>query len=272
MAYKILLLLIINLLSVNISYADIFPLREQFPEVKVITAEDLHKNLDRYLVIDVRSRYEFDVVHINNARNVPLSNNSFISVLKRIRARNPNSKIVFYCNGILCSKSYKASIKAQDHHITNVFTMDWGVLNWVKKYPHNTTLMGETPANLDHLISNETLSAHTLSPAEFVKKINDQAVVIDVRDTFQRTSKILEKVTHHVPLGKANSFAKRQAENGKTLLIYDEVGKQVRWLQYYLEHVKIKNYYFMEKGVEGYLGAELQGQISAVQVSTISAS
>ena len=39
---------------------------------------------------------------------------------------------------------------------------------------------------------------------------------------------------------------------GKELLIYDEVGKQVRWLMYYLEDNNAPNYYFMKGGVREY--------------------
>ena len=37
----------------------------------------------------------------------------------------------------------------------------------------------------------------------------------------------------------------------KQLLIFDAVGKQVRWLQYHLEANGYNNYSFMEKGVLG---------------------
>jgi hypothetical protein len=36
------------------------------------------------------------------------------------------------------------------------------------------------------------------------------------------------------------------------LFIYDEVGKQVRWLQYTIEELGLKNYYFMDKGAKAY--------------------
>ena len=91
----------------------------------------------------------------------------------------------------------------------------------------------------------------------FVKKIDENTVVIDVRDEFQREHTILVDTTKNIPLGKVNIFAKRQAAQGKTLLIYDAVGKQVKWLQYYLEKIKIKDYFFMKKGVKGYKEANL---------------
>lgn len=41
----------------------------------------------------------------------------------------------------------------------------------------------------------------------------------------------------------------------KTLLVYDEAGKQVRWMQYYLKDKGISNYYFMEGGVKNFFKA-----------------
>jgi len=36
------------------------------------------------------------------------------------------------------------------------------------------------------------------------------------------------------------------------LMIYDAAGKQVRWLQYYLEDKGLKSYYFMAGGINAY--------------------
>ena len=51
---------------------------------------------------------------------------------------------------------------------------------------------------------------------------------------------------------KLNAYIKQAKEENRALFIYDEVGKQVRWLQYALEKENIKNYYFMATGAKGY--------------------
>jgi hypothetical protein len=51
---------------------------------------------------------------------------------------------------------------------------------------------------------------------------------------------------------KLKAYLRRAAMEKKTLFIYDEVGKQVRWLQYTLEEEKIHDYYFMKNGAKGY--------------------
>ena len=51
---------------------------------------------------------------------------------------------------------------------------------------------------------------------------------------------------------KLNKLLATVKKSGKTLLVYDEAGKQVRWLQYYLEDKGIPTYYFMSGGVKAY--------------------
>ncbi len=41
----------------------------------------------------------------------------------------------------------------------------------------------------------------------------------------------------------------RKSIEGKTLYIFDAVGKQVKWLQYHLEKEGVSDYYFLKKGV-----------------------
>jgi len=233
-------------------YAIDFPLREKYPDVKTIESEELYKNLNNYLLIDVRSRYEFLAIRMQKAHSVPLSHRKFIINLEKFRNKSDKA-IVFYCNGIICAKSYKAYQKAQKHGIDNIFAYDAGIFNWAKKYPDQTTLLGENPANLDLLLSNTQFKAHLLPLDKFTEKMGDNAIVIDVRDEFQRENKIFENSSIHIPIDEVVVYAAKKAKGEKTLLLYDAVGKQVRWLQFYLEKAGVTNYYFLENGVKGYL-------------------
>lgn len=80
-----------------------------------------------------------------------------------------------------------------------------------------------------------------------------KVIILDVRDPFQRNSTALfYGKEHRVYINDASGLDKyiAQANNeGKKLLIYDEVGEQVRWLQYYLEGKGAKSYSFMKGGV-----------------------
>ena len=229
-----------------------FPLRQKYPEVKPIEAKDLYDQFNKVVVVDVRSKYEFSIIHVKESRNIPLASKNFVNAIKKVRALRPNMPIVFYCNGITCAKSYKASVKVQENNIDNVFTFDLGIFEWTKKYPNHSFLLGENPADKNKLLTKKQLQAHMLSYAEFKKKAAEGGVVVDVRDSFQRKVLILEEYSvKNIPMGKVNRFIRENSKAGKTLLIFDAVGKQVRWLQYFIEKSKIKDYYFLKNGVIG---------------------
>ena len=40
----------------------------------------------------------------------------------------------------------------------------------------------------------------------------------------------------------------KAARSGDNMYVYDEAGKQVRWLMYRLEQAGVKDYYFMKGG------------------------
>lgn len=233
-----------------------FPLRDIYKETPVISHEDLYKKLNNAIIVDVRSAYEYDTLRIKNAVHISISNIGFISKLKKIR-QNDDRLIVFYCNGITCEKSYKAGEKAIRNNIHNIAVFDLGILSWAEIHPHKATLLGENPVDLDKLLTKELLSQHTLSPAEFIEKISNDTIVIDIREPTQRDILILRKVTRSAPSDRIFRFILRAKEEQKTLLIYDAVGKQVQWLQYLIEKEGFKDYYFMEEGIRGYIQADL---------------
>ncbi|QFU25455.1 sulfurtransferase [Shewanella sp. YLB-09] len=233
-----------------------FPLREKYPSVPTISHDKLYRQLDSTVLIDVRSKFEFDTLHIQNAVNISISNAGFITRLMRIRERDL-SPIVFYCNGITCAKSYKACDKAVKFGIKDVSTFDLGIFGWTKAYPDAAVLLGESPVPLDKLIDEKQHQAHILSPADFVGAIGKNAMVIDIREHFQRDVIILTKVTRVASSDKILGLINKAKKEGMTLLIYDAVGKQTRWLQYLLEKEGVKDYFFMAGGLKGYLKASL---------------
>jgi len=253
---KNVILTITFLCVVNLSnlYAQDFPLREKYPNVKTISSEQLYDNYKSYLLIDVRSRYEFLAIRMRSARSVPLGNEEFVASVQKLQHSRSDKPVVFYCNGITCAKSYKAYNVAKDSGIENVMVYDAGILNWARKYPQQTTLLGETPANLKFFLTDDKFKSHLIPTSEFKEKMAQGAIVIDVRDGFQRIEKIFEDETINVPIDEAVLYASRKSKEGKTLLLYDAVGKQVRWLQFYLEKAGVTDYYFLEGGVKGYLG------------------
>lgn len=249
-------LTIILLLQTPIHADEEFPLREEYPELPFITLSDLATEYDSVVIVDVRSRFEYDVIHINKAKHVAMSNAAFGKNLEEALGGDKSKKVVTYCNGHTCAKSYKAARKAQELGFTNPVVFDAGIFEWTMAYPERSTLIGKSPAEKSKIITEDQFNARRLDVKEFEERIaaDPKAFVIDARDPVQRKKNPTYKVKpRNYPMDKlvtqiSDSKFKKKI-NGRKLYIYDAVGKQVRWLQYHLEENEIKDYYFLKGGV-----------------------
>ncbi|VAW90709.1 hypothetical protein MNBD_GAMMA21-1789 [hydrothermal vent metagenome] len=254
--YLSLVFMLVSFQSVAI-INDEFPVRKLYPAVPVISLEDFHNQFNKVIVVDVRSAYEFETLRIVGAINIPLASSSFIDDMKKLRNANPNRKIIVYCNGKTCKKSYKATQRCRDKNIGNVIAFDAGIFDWTKKYPGKAVLLGKTPADPAKLISKSDFRKKLRAPDDFEKlMLNDNTLVLDIRDGFQREAiSLFPGVERRVSLDdrvKLNNYITKAARQNQTLLIYDAAGKQVRWLMYYLESKGVKNYKFMKGGANAY--------------------
>lgn len=252
--YAGLLLAVLLLAGGGVWASDEMPGRSRYPTVKWVELAQLQAMRPKVIIVDARSQYEFDTLHIKDAVNIVLGAQGFVAAIKALRAESTHP-IVFYCNGRTCMKSYQAALEAQNGGVDNVFAYDAGIFDWVKAYPDDSVLLGRSPVDPARLIGKDKLKAHTLSPAEFEKRIGDDTLILDVRDQFQREAiTLFPMLQRSVPLDNAalKKYVDQARQEGKTLLIYDETGQQARWLQYYLESEKVDSYYFLAGGAKGY--------------------
>lgn len=238
--------------------AEDFPGRAKYKKVPYIELEDLYKQLKDMVVVDARSSLEFETLRIKTAVNIPVASESFEAEVAKIRAAT-DKPIAFYCNGHTCMKSYIAAKKAMAANIKGVYAFDAGIFDWTKAHPDEAVLLGNSPVNLAHLIPKSTFKKRLISPNDFSDRATTDRrkyMTIDVRDKFQRAGvgfyPGIERWASLDEQKKLNRYVKKALKQNRTLLIYDEVGKQVRWLQYALEKAGAKNYYFMKKGAKGY--------------------
>ncbi len=234
-----------------------FPGRKSFPAVPYVELEQLHQKRDKVVIVDVRTAYEYDTLRIKGALNINVHDAGFLDAMRKLRDANPDKEIVTYCNGRTCNKSYEAVQKCRNVKIENVTAYDAGVLDWSKKYPQEAELLGKSPVDPKRLISSERFKEHLLEPKKFESMAaNDNVIVLDVRDRFQREASSLfpgmdkrAALDDKVTLDKYFNKAKKER---KTLLIYDAAGKQVEWLMYYIEDQGVASYYFMHGGTAAY--------------------
>jgi len=241
-----------------------FPNRKLFPAVPVISMEDLFKEMDKVIIVDVRSKYEHDTINIVKALNIPVQEPGFVEHMRQLRKENPKTTIVAYCNGKTCKKSYEAVQKCRNAGIHNVVAYDQGIFDWTKKYPHTAQLLGKSPVDLRKLISKADLQKRMISVGDFDNLASRKdVIVLDIREPLQR-----EGVSLYPGIDKGADMDDKKAldfyindaiHNNKTLLVYDGVGKQVEWLMYYLEDKGLRNYAFMKGGARAYY-ANLQKQ------------
>ncbi|GMR20880.1 MAG: hypothetical protein BMS9Abin36_1478 [Gammaproteobacteria bacterium] len=234
-----------------------FPGRPRFPDVTPISLADLSTRYKEVVIVDVRSKYEYDTLRVKDARNISVGSKKFVDEVRKLR-KSTKQPIVFYCNGHTCMKSYKATRKAVNARIPDVFAFDAGIFDWAKKNPQRTVLLGDALDDPKKLISKSEFKKKLLPAKEFSKFVGKKSVlVLDVRGRLQRAGVGLYPFQEwHAPLEneiKLNNFIKDAKKKGKVLMVYDQVGKQVRWLQYRFEKAGIKEYYFMKKGAQGYI-------------------
>jgi len=240
------------LLTVSASFAEEFPLRAEFPDVQVISTRQLQDRFAEVMVVDVRSAFEYGVAHVNGAVNLPVSQATFVADLEKVRPKDGAKPLAFYCNGHACAKSYEAAKAAREAGFGNVLAFDAGIFDWIAVSPEKATLMGKTPASKERILSKEAFKAKLIGFDEFkARAAQPGVVVIDIRDPFQRDRTPEIPMLRNIPLDRLTQLISEKKLKGENFLFLDAVGKQVQWLQYYLEEHGYPNYAFLDKGVDG---------------------
>ncbi|MDF1836536.1 MAG: rhodanese-like domain-containing protein, partial [Planctomycetota bacterium] len=121
---------------------DPFPLRKKYPQLKCLGTEEFAAMRKSAIVIDARNSVEFDVIQVEGAINVPATTMKRKTLLK-IRAATAEQPIIFYCNGVTCTKSYKGGEKARSFGFNNIFVYDAGVMDWATSHSSETVFFGK---------------------------------------------------------------------------------------------------------------------------------
>ncbi|MEZ7197445.1 rhodanese-like domain-containing protein [Pseudodesulfovibrio karagichevae] len=228
-----------------------FPLRAYYPEVPVITTAQLLADYDTAVIVDIRSRLEYEVAHINKAVLVQPGKSDFARRLEALRPKSAPEPLVFYCNDRACAKSYQAAQLARSLGFAHVYAYDAGIFDWVTAAPDRATLMGETPARKERVISPKALDRRLLSFEEFEREAKKpNTLVIDIRDPFQRGVVPRLAAVRTIPLDPLLDLVTSRIWTEKRLLFFDAEGKQVLWLQYFLKAYDYFDYGFLAGGIK----------------------
>jgi len=235
---------------------DGFPGRKIYIAVPIIELAELVRQFNNVTIIDTRSRYEYQTLRIKDALHIPVSSIQFGRKIKALRAKT-TKPIILYSNGHTSYEPYIGVIRAKIAGVKrDVYAFDAGIFDWTQAQPGRAALLGQSPIKSSNLISKKKFMEHLLDPSMFSSRIDPSMIVLDVRSRLQRGGVGLfvfeEQWTSLKNKSKLDHYINQAKREGKTLLIYDNVGQQVRLLMYYLEKKRAKNYYFMKGGAEGY--------------------
>lgn len=237
----------------NAAHAEDFPLRPKYPRETFITTAELAAAKSQVILVDVRDQTEYRVLHIAGAKLLPVETLK-VEELQGLRADGDPRRIVFYCNGITCEKSYKAAAKAAFWEFRNTCVYDAGVFEWAKAHP-DQALFFDLPLNTEKissaLIPQSAFEAVCLDTEAFKARAADPAFKIyDIRERSDRVAKP-QAFNNDIRLVLDDFVAALDKGDipKEKILVYDNVGKQVMWLQYYLQKHGIKDYYFLKGGV-----------------------
>jgi rhodanese-related sulfurtransferase len=243
---------------------ELFPLRLSYPGINCVSSNEVAQHIknNSAIIIDSRSSIEYKVLHVNNAINIHYSSKvqTFIDEVKAIRTFNPLKKIIFYCNGHNCSKSYMATNSSISAGINNVFAYDAGILEFSAKFPNLVALLDNKITNKNSMISQKEFKSHLKHYPFFSQKLitsrnsKNKFYLLDIRTGEQRLGVsafmggFREKRITLNNNEKLLKFLQKVKKSQAPLFAYDYVGKQVRWLQYYIKQLGIKEYYLLEGG------------------------
>ena len=227
-----------------------FPLRAQFNAVPRYSANDLEKTYRQAMVVDVRSKAEYDTLRLTSAIHVPLDSEDFMTRILALRTKDPTAPLVFYCTNAWCPDSYLAVLKAQNGGVKNVFAYDGGVLEWIRERRQLASLFGIAPAPLDRLLSRAYYYSRQLDEPGFAReRQKPNTVIIDFDPKDAKAASGSPSVEHLSP----NVFAKRLDDSiwrDKTLVLVDRRGDRAPLLQYILEYKGYSQYFFYRPRVD----------------------
>ncbi len=107
-------------------------IRNKYPDVNQLQTDELHSSLsgpksETIILIDARTKEEFQISHIPGAKNMPYNKKS----LKHLTDIKPDSPIVVYC-----SVGYRSSIlarKLQKLGFNEVYNLEGSIFKWANE-------------------------------------------------------------------------------------------------------------------------------------------
>jgi len=237
-------------------YENYFSHRYPFLKDSRIEIQKLHDTLREVLLVDVRSPYEFEALHIKRAVNYSIDDSGFLDMVRNLRRSSPKA-IIFYCNGPGCERSQRAMEIAKENDIFGVASFDAGMFYWAAMYPDYTVSFNRLSPDISSMMAVTAYTNHLMPRKEFAKKLaNKSALVLDIRGSSEREGKGIfagsrERWVNPVDDKALNSVIDKAVSEDRPLYIYDNIGDRTRLLPYRLKQRGASKYYFLASGAMG---------------------
>lgn len=264
--------LTLSLLSAHAESTDntsdkLYPNRKFYPQLSYISTKEMVNAVKagKYNIIDARPALGYQTLHIKEADNFSANDKQFSEKITTLINKN-NKPIVFYCGGLACLKSYKASVKAikelQDKEIKrDVFTYDSGISAFAHASPDWVLKNGKEISPENPLLDMAKIKKHAKNAEDFTNSINideyNQYIILDVREKQQSMLRKLfmfkreKKITVYEP-EKLIKFLNKVKSSDQTLMVYGSVEKQIESIYPLITTSGIKKWFYLEGGEVAY--------------------
>lgn len=246
---------------------NLYPNRQFYPQLLYISTEQMVDGINqgKYIVVDARPELAYNTLHIKGAENFSAGDEQFAEKLMML-INNSKKPIVFYCGGLACLKSYKASLKAMNvlqnqKKDQQVLTYDSGISAFAHASPEWVLKNGKDISPENPLLNLKKLKKHAKSAEDFIALINDdednQYTILDIREKQQKIQRKLfmfkrEKNITLLAPEKIIIFLNRVKNSGKTLMVYGSVEKQTESIYSLIKTSGIRQWYYLEGGEVAY--------------------
>lgn len=148
--------------------------------VTVVTAPEVRRMAAKGVpLVHTLSGIEFRIQRIPGSINVPVTDIARSPMMPK----DKNAPIIFYCNGVSCPYSRRASITAVSAGYSNVYWFRGGIMEW-RNYLYDLEVD-------EDLLS---IKVPKLRPVQVLEKIRENVLVLDVRPRWWRESPTTEGV------------------------------------------------------------------------------
>ena len=246
------------LLLLATASADELPDRSQFTAAGIDSVEraDLASRLAEVTLVDVRSELAWRSAHIEGAVHVPFDDPAFEQRIAELAADRPGP-LVFYCDNGRCSEAWQAAGQAHAAGTSDTGVYAAGLLDWADHHPERLARAGEPGGNgsVGRIPDPDRLAEHLLPPEDFSARVHQgNPLVLDLRARNRGGEDSLflgrEQSVDPANVERVIELARAAERDGRPVLIFDQNGREVRWLQPWLMEAGLTGHQFMEGGAE----------------------